>query len=72
MAAILTPDDVVGRIAAECTFIDERGVLGIRLERAALSSRACSLCGCSSFARVSRFPLDLVERKLALIVRVGR
>jgi hypothetical protein len=25
MASILTPEDVVRRIAAECTFIDERG-----------------------------------------------
>jgi hypothetical protein len=27
MAAILTPEDVVRRIAGECTFIDERGAL---------------------------------------------
>jgi len=31
----LTPEDVVRRIAAECTFIDERGAVGIRLEPAA-------------------------------------
>jgi len=35
MARILTPEDVVRRIAAECTFVDERGAVGIRLERAA-------------------------------------
>jgi hypothetical protein len=35
MAPILTPEDVVRRIAAECTFVDERGVVGIRLEPAA-------------------------------------
>jgi len=35
MAPILTPEDVVRRIAAECTFIDERGAVGIRLEPAA-------------------------------------
>ena len=35
MAPILTPEDVVSRIAAECTFIDERGGVGIRLEPAA-------------------------------------
>jgi hypothetical protein len=35
MAPILTPEDVVRRIAAECTFIDERGAVGIRLESAA-------------------------------------
>jgi hypothetical protein len=31
MASILTPEDVIRRIAAECTFIDERGAVGIRL-----------------------------------------
>jgi hypothetical protein len=35
MAPILTPKDVVRRIAAECAFVDERGAVGIRLERAA-------------------------------------
>ena len=35
MASILTPEDVVRRIAAECTFIDERGAVGIRLKPAA-------------------------------------
>ena len=35
MAPILTPEDVVSRIAAECTFVDERGAVGIRLEPAA-------------------------------------
>jgi hypothetical protein len=35
MASILTAEDVVRRIAAECTFIDERGAVGIRLELAA-------------------------------------
>jgi hypothetical protein len=35
MASILTSEDVVGRIAAECTFIDERGAAGIRLKPAA-------------------------------------
>jgi hypothetical protein len=35
MAPILTPEDVVRRIAAECTFVDERGAVGIRLEPAA-------------------------------------
>jgi hypothetical protein len=34
MAPILTPD-VVRRIAAECTFVDERGAVGMRLEPAA-------------------------------------
>ena len=32
MASILTPEDVVRRIATECTFIDERGAVGIRLK----------------------------------------
>jgi hypothetical protein len=35
MAAILTAEDVVRRIAAECAYVDERGGVGIRLERAA-------------------------------------
>ena len=35
MARILTAEDVVRRIAAECAFIDERGGVGIRLEPAA-------------------------------------
>jgi hypothetical protein len=35
MTRILTPEDVVRRIAAECTFVDERGAVGIRLEPAA-------------------------------------
>ena len=40
MAAILTPEDVVRRIAAECTFIDERRAVGVRLEPAAASAPA--------------------------------
>jgi hypothetical protein len=35
MPPILTAEDVVRRIAAECTFIDERGAVGIRLQPAA-------------------------------------
>jgi hypothetical protein len=35
MAAILTAEDVVRRIAGECTYVDERGGVGIRLEPAA-------------------------------------
>ena len=35
MAAILTAEDVVRRIAAECAFVDERAGVGIRLEPAA-------------------------------------
>ena len=35
MAPILTPEDVVRRIAAECTFVDEHGAVGIRLKPAA-------------------------------------
>jgi hypothetical protein len=34
MASILPPEDVVRRIAAECTFIAERGAVGIRLKPA--------------------------------------
>jgi hypothetical protein len=35
MAPILTAEDVVRRIAAECTFVDDRGGVGIRLRPAA-------------------------------------
>ena len=34
MASTLTPEDVGRRIAAECTFIDELGAVGIRLKPA--------------------------------------
>jgi hypothetical protein len=34
MAPILTAEDVVRRIAAECAFVDERGGAGIRLKPA--------------------------------------
>jgi hypothetical protein len=40
MAPILTPEDVVRRIAAECVFVDERGAVGIRLKPAAAIVRA--------------------------------
>jgi hypothetical protein len=35
MAPILTAEDVVRRIAAECAYVDERGAVGIRLKPAA-------------------------------------
>ena len=35
MSPILTAEDVVKRIAAECAFVDERGAVGIRLTPAA-------------------------------------
>ena len=35
MAPILTAEDVVRRIAAECGYVDDRGGVGIRLEPAA-------------------------------------
>jgi hypothetical protein len=35
MAAILTAEDVVRRIAAECPYVNERSGVGIRLEAAA-------------------------------------
>ena len=34
MTSILTAEDVVRRIAAECAFVDERGGVGIRLRPA--------------------------------------
>ena len=35
MSPILTAEDVVKRIAAECAFVDQRGAVGIRLKPAA-------------------------------------
>jgi hypothetical protein len=35
MPPILTAEDVVKRIAAECAFVDDRGAVGIRLKPAA-------------------------------------
>src|SRR6516162_3185359 len=35
MTTILTPEDVLRRIAAECDYVDERGAAGIRHEPAA-------------------------------------
>jgi hypothetical protein len=35
MPPVLTAEDVVKRIAAECAFIDDRGAVGIRLKPAA-------------------------------------
>jgi hypothetical protein len=35
MPPILTAEDVVKRIAAECAFVDERGAVGMRLKPAA-------------------------------------
>jgi hypothetical protein len=35
MVSILTAEDVVRRIAAECAYVDERGGVGTRLEPAA-------------------------------------
>jgi hypothetical protein len=35
MASMLTAEDVVKLIAAECAFVDERGGVGIRLKPAA-------------------------------------
>ena len=35
MPPVLTAEDVVMRIAAECAYVDERGGVGIRLQPAA-------------------------------------
>jgi 5-methyltetrahydropteroyltriglutamate--homocysteine methyltransferase len=57
--------------------LEEADMLKHRIDEAAkfvsLGQRALSpQCGFLSIARVGRFPLDQVERKLALIVRVAR
>jgi hypothetical protein len=50
MAPILTAEDVVRRIAAECAYVDERGGVGIRLEPAAAIVRQYG----EQFRRVAR------------------
>ena len=54
MPAILTAEEVVRRIAAECTFVDERGGIGIRLEPAAAIVREYG----EQFRRVRRKKQD--------------
>jgi len=41
MPPVLTAEDVVKRIAAECAYVDERGGVGIRLQPAAAIVRQC-------------------------------
>jgi hypothetical protein len=52
MAPILTAEDVVWRIAAECAYVDERGSVGIRLKAAAgaaaLDVYLVSFLGCDN------------------------
>lgn len=50
MPPILTAEDVVKRIAAECVFVDERGAVGIRLKPAAAIVRQYG----EQFRRASR------------------
>ena len=53
----MTPEDIVRRIAAECSYVDERGAVGIRLEPAAAIVRAygeqCYQAASSRFSRQS-------------------
>ena len=53
MAPILTAEDVVRRIATECTYVDERGGVGIRLRPAAAIVRQYGeqFAGCPGAAR---------------------
>jgi hypothetical protein len=50
MPSILAAKDVVKRMAAECTFIDGRGGVGIRLKPAAAIVRQCG----EQFRRATR------------------
>jgi hypothetical protein len=52
MAPVLTAEDVVRRIAAECAYVDERGGVGIRLEAAAAIVRQYG----EQFRRLARKP----------------
>jgi hypothetical protein len=51
MPPILTAEDVVKRIAAECAFVDERGAVGIPLERAAACDSTAINFGCGDANR---------------------
>ena len=51
MAAILTAEDVVRRIAAECTYVDERGGVGIRPFSGGLPPRGLSRRDITRIAR---------------------
>ena len=53
MPPILTAEDVVKRIAAECTFVDERGAVGMRgsllhVERVCGLWRECGEAPCDA------------------------
>jgi 5-methyltetrahydropteroyltriglutamate--homocysteine methyltransferase len=68
---------VLGLVSTKVPTLEEADMLKHRIDEAVkyvpLDQLALSpQCGFSSVARVGRFPLDLVERKLALIVRVAR
>ncbi len=53
MPPILTAEDVVKRIAAECAFVDDRGAVGIRLKPAAAIVRQYG----EQFRRIRRKPV---------------
>ena len=61
MASILTAEDVVRRIAAECAYVDDRGGVGIRLEpaavRRAIQGAAASTGETASSALSGRMPV---------------
>ncbi len=68
---------VLGLVSTKVPALEEADLLKRRIGEAAkviaLDQLALSpQCGFSSVARVGRFPLDLVERKLARIVEVAR
>jgi methionine synthase II (cobalamin-independent) len=67
---------VLGLVSTKVPAVEEADTLKRRMDEAAkfvpLDQLALSpQCGFSSVARVGRFPIDLVERKLAQIVRVA-
>jgi hypothetical protein len=52
MPPILTAEDVVKRIAAECAFVDDWGAVGIRLKpAAAIVRQMASSSGCGDASR---------------------
>ena len=64
MARVLTSEDVVRRIAAECAFVDERGGVGIRLEAAAAIVRQYG----EEFRRLPRRKQARRQPKAALLL----
>jgi hypothetical protein len=65
MAPILTAEEVVRRIAAECAYVDDRGGVGIRLER---RPRSCDGMGAISPAAAAQANAPDTETDAAAVI----